>query len=230
MKKMLRTVAITIPFLLFMSGEQHAHPLSEILRGEAEPRPVEQTLPSPAVKRAAPARKHKKAGAARKRPRNLTTAKKQRRRKARRNSDATVAAGRLHILKREYARRTRRPLVITSFRRTAAGQARAIRKNAKVYGVPYVLRVYRGSPAIREILRAYRANRRSARKAEQTMTRVIESQVARGVYVSDHMLGRAVDIRSRGRYGARLSVLRTVARDIGGKVLVEKDHYHFKLV
>jgi hypothetical protein len=71
---------------------------------------------------------------------------------------SVVAESRLYLLKREYARRTRRHLVITSYRRTPAGQARAIHHNLRAYGVPYVLMLYRGGPAIHEILRAYMAN------------------------------------------------------------------------
>lgn len=241
MQKKFKAVAITIPFMLFMSGEQHAHPLPELLRGEADPRPVAEAVASPAVtKTDSPQRQqqsakaasgNRKPGASRKRPRGLTrTAKRRPHQESKRSSSTAIAARRLHILKRDYARCTRQPLPITSFDRTAAEQARAIHYNLRTYGIRYVLRTYGGSSTIREIVRPYKANRRRPQQAQRKMTRVIEAQVARGVYISDHLLGRAVDIRSRGRSGARLSVLRDIARKMGGKVLVEVDHYHYKLL
>jgi hypothetical protein len=148
-------------------------------------------------------------------------------RKSRRESPASIAAHRLYDMKRKYILRTHHSFMVTSYRRGPTGQARAIRQNLRAYGVRYVLHQYRSSAAIREILRTYRANRRGPQKA---MTRVIEAQVARGVYVSRHMLGCCADVRSHGRGAARLSVLREVAHEVGAKVSVENNHYHVNLV
>jgi hypothetical protein len=235
--KKFKTVAITIPFLLFMFGEPQAHPLTEILRGEDEPRPLELFV-SPAVKPdsaqkppTAKVVKENKNSSARRRPRGLAKkAKGQWGRKAGRNSAASVAARRLYIIRREYVRRTRRHLVVTSYRRTPAGQARAIRNNIRRHGIANVMSLYGNRAAIREIAKAYRANRRNPQKAQKQMAIVIQKQMARGIYVSGHLRGLAADIRSRGRNGARLSVLRDVAQEVGGKVLVEADHYHLQLV
>lgn len=237
MNKNFKTVAISIPFLLFMFGEPQAHPLTEILRGEDEPRPVE-LLVSPAVKpgsapkpsTATVVKGSKNSGARRRPRRSAKKAKRQWRRKNARNSAASVAARRLYIIRREYVRRTRRHLVVTSFRRSPASQSRAIRNNIKRHGIAYVMSLYGHNAAIREIANAYRANRRNPQKAQEQMTIVIQNQIARGVYVSGHLRGLAADIRSRGRNGARLSVLRDVAQEVGGKVLVEADHYHLRLV
>lgn len=238
MHKKLKVVAITIPFLLFTFRENHAHPLPEILLGidfqSVEDLPTltsdikaDTGVPRPAADLRGG---EKKARARRRAPRQFRRRQARRSRRAGRNSAAQLAAKRLRALKREYARRARRPLVITSAQRTPHQQARAIRCNLAAYGERHILNTYRRGPAIREILRAYRANRANPRKAQREMTRVIREQVARGQFVSDHLLGRAVDVRSRGRNGARLSVLRQAARQVGVKVLVERDHVHCKLI
>jgi hypothetical protein len=131
--------------------------------------------------------------------------------------------------KRRYQRWERKRLKITCISRTPAGQARAIRKNLTLYGSSYVIATYRRKSAIRAVVAAYNANRRSAKKAVREMTRVIQAQVNRGVFISNHLRGLAVDVRSRGRYGARLSVLRRVAQSMGARVSVERDHYHVDL-
>lgn len=122
-----------------------------------------------------------------------------------------------------------RQLVITSGYRTPSGQARAMYNNLRRYGVAYVLRVYRQKAAVREIVAAYKPRRARPRRAIAAMTRVIEAQTQRGLFVSRHLLGRAFDVRSRGRHGARLSLLREVTQEMGGRVLVEKSHYHVEL-
>jgi hypothetical protein len=233
MQKKFRAFAMTIPLLLFALGEQQAHPLPEIEDGT---QPAETPAPAP-VNKTEPAQQPSAAETTvgdrktRRRPRGLARTNRRRsRQKSRRNSSASVAAQRLYILRREYARRTRRPLIVTSFRRSPSQQARATRNNIRRRGLAYVLALYKHSPAIREIANAYRANRRNPKQAQEQMTVVIENQIARGVYVSAHLRGEAADIRSRGRNGARLRILREVAHDVGAKVSVEPDHYHVRLV
>jgi hypothetical protein len=251
-KNRLKAIALVVPFTLFMFGEQssHAVPLNDVLRDRDEPRIEEanevQAAEAPAgddagkkTKNATAATKpaSRKGGAkgsrraSRKPPRNLARApRKRQRRKTPHENAASVASRRLYLLRRKYARRTYRQLVITSFGRDANGQARAISQNLRIFGVRYVIRQYNGSAAIREILRAYRANRRSPRRARAQMATVIREQMSRGVYVSKHLRGLAADIRSHGRGAARLSVLREVAHEVGAKVSVEANHYHVNLV
>jgi hypothetical protein len=236
MQKKFRAIAMTIPLMLFAVGEQQAHPLPEI---EDAVQPAEAVTPPAAeiktglAKQSSTPKATRAGKKTRKAPRGLAakkTRKQPPRRKPRRDSTASVAARRLYILRREYAKRTKRPLVVTSFLRTPSQQANAIRNLIKRRGLAYVLKLYRYSPAIREIANAYRENRRSPQKAQQQMTVVIENQVARGVYVSQHLRGLAADVRLRGRNGARLPILRDVARGVGAKVSVEPDHIHVRLV
>lgn len=235
MQKKFRAIAMTIPLVLFALGEQQAHPLPEI---EDAVQPAEAATSHAADVKKEPAKQSATPKATRpgkkprKAPRGLAkkTKKQQPLRKSRRDSTASVAARRLYILRREYAKRTKHPLVVTSFLRTPSQQAQIIRKLIKRRGLAYVLKLYRYSPAIREIAKASRENRRSPLKAQQQMTIVIESQIERQVYVSQHLRGLAADVRSRGRNGARLSILRDVARKVGVKVSVEPDHIHVRLV
>jgi hypothetical protein len=147
-----------------------------------------------------------------------------------RNSLSDIALQRWHQMGRIYVRRTKRPLIATSFKRTPMEQARAMRNNIRRYGVRYVLGIYRHSAAAREIIWAYSANHHRPQQALTEMSHIISTQVARGVYVSDHLRGNAVDIRSRGRNGARLAILREAAHEVGATVLKEIDHYHVRLV
>lgn len=251
-KNRLKAIALVVPFTLFMFGEQssHAVPLNDMLRDRDEPRIEEanQVQPAEALAGDNAAKKTKNVTAAtkpasrkggakgsgrasRKPPHNLSRATHKRpRRRTPQDKAASVASGRLYLLRRKYARRTHSQLVITSFGRDANGQARAISQNLRIFGVRYVIRQYHGSAAIREILRAYRANRRSPRRAQAQMASVIQEQMSRGVYVSKHLRGLAADIRSKGRGAARLSVLRDVAHEVGARVSVEANHYHVNLV
>lgn len=152
------------------------------------------------------------------------------RQQAKLKSPAATANRRWRQIQRIYVNRTKRPLIATSRKRTPSDQARVTRQNIRRYGVRYVLNLYRNGPAIREIVRAWRVNRKSMRKAQAAMTEVITAQVNRGVFVSDHLRGVAVDVRTRGRNGARMGILRDVAQQVGATVYKEVDHAHIKLV
>lgn len=226
MQKRFRAFAMTIPLLLFAAGEQQALPALDIEDARQPATNKTEAAPQPA-----PAKARRGGKKLNRRPRGLAKMNKGRSRQhSRRNSTATVAARRLYILRREYTRRTRRLLIVTSFRRTPAEQARALRNIIRRRGMGYMLSLYKNGPAIREIANAYRAHRRHPQEAQRQMTIVIENQIARNVYVSAHLRGQAVDIRSRGRNGARLPILRDVARGVGAQVSVEADHFHVRLV
>lgn len=117
-------------------------------------------------------------------------------------------------------------LLIRSLFRTPADQSAAIYGLLRLYGVGYVINLYRQKAAIREIVNAFILNRRRPHRALMAMTRVIEAQVERGVIISRHMLGRAFDVRSRGPNRAKLSALMKVVQKKGGRVLVERNCYH----
>jgi hypothetical protein len=232
-KKMMSIVLSTI-LLLFTYSEPHADPLfltddNDFLNVEPPVFPVgskPDSVAKPAPTKALGVKK------TRDEPRPRFPRKPGRARKgpAGRNMPSEIAMRRWRKIGRIYVRRTKRPLIATSFKRTPMMQARAMRNNFRRYGVRYVLGIYRHSAAAREIARAYRANRNRPQKALTEMSHIISAQVARGVYVSDHLRGMAIDVRSRGRNGARLSILREAAHEVGATVLKEVDHYHIKLV
>ena len=58
------------------------------------------------------------------------------------------------------------------------------------------------------------------------MTSVIQSQIHRGIYISDHMLGRAVDIHVDNINEHKKSILRRLARQYGGNYIYEDNPHH----
>lgn len=126
-------------------------------------------------------------------------------------------------LTHRYFESSNRSLYITSGYRSPERQALAMYYNLIKFGVPYVSRTYKGRTAALEIIEAYRANRSNPALAARAMTAVIQAQIKRGVYISNHMLERAFDIRLSS---AKLALLREVARSLGGTVVLERDHYH----
>jgi hypothetical protein len=239
--KKLRVFVIIVPLLLFIAEEKaQALPMPEMVRHRYESRPSEEEPIPPTANKTDSTRTPSKAKAtggkkvravARKhRHGSAKTAGRHTRRKSLRYSATARARERLRIIKDDYTRQTHKPLVVTSFGRDSSQQARAIRGLIRRHGVAYVLNLYRHGSNIKEILAAYRKNRRHPQQAQHEMTRVITSQIADGRYVSKHLRGLAVDIRSHGRGAARLSVLRAVARKAGATVLVEPECFHLNLV
>jgi hypothetical protein len=238
MPRKITAVALsTILLVLYAYSEPYAHPLflpddSEILDVEQPAFPAgEKVEPAPqpaATKTSSKAEKKKTPPRPRFDPGRETAGK--RGQKVKGKSPSAIANRRWKTLQRIYINRAKRPLIATSRTRTPYTQARVTRENIHRYGVRYVLRLYRNGPAIREIVRAWRTNRNDPRKAQAAMTEVIQSQVAHGVFISDHLRGLAVDVRTRGRNGARMGILRDVAQEVGATVTKEVDHAHIKLV
>lgn len=129
----------------------------------------------------------------------------------------------LHSLTENYFQVSRSLLNITSGYRSPEAQATAMYHNLYTYGRAHVLGTYGGRQAAVEIIGAYRRNSRSRSKAIKGMTEAIQQQVARGIYISRHMLGKAFDIRLST---AHAPTLRAVVRSLGGRLTVEADHYH----
>lgn len=234
--KKLRAFVITVPLLLLLTEENvKALPFSGMTRGQYESHPSEggpiplatnkpDSTPTPPKNKAASG---KKSAAATHKPRH---GRRRGHRKPKRYSDAARARKNLESIKGDYRRRTHKGLVVTSFVRTEAQQARSIRGLIRRHNVRYVRRLYRNGTAINEILAAYLKNHRHPKQAQRAMTKVISDQVARGVYVSNHLKGLAADIRNHGKGAARLSALRAAAHTVGATVLVESECYHLNLV
>ena len=130
----------------------------------------------------------------------------------------------------EYYTRTCGRLEITSGTRTPTGQAQAMWENISHNRSTRVQ--YRNRRAYDEIYNAYlQASRSGANERDtvEAMTRVIEQQVSRGEYVSRHLQGEAVDVRSRTMTPLQKRAFEEAVNVVlGGAPLVEEDHYHLQ--
>jgi hypothetical protein len=234
--KKLRSLVITVALLLLMAEENiRALPLSGMARGQYESHtPEEGTTPPASIKAGSVLEPPKGEATVGKQSGAVTHKRQYRRRNTRRKTQRASATerarARLKTIKIVYKRRTRKSLVITSLGRTPAQQAHAMLGLIKRHGDEYVRNLYLNKPAVNEILTAYLENLGNPQQAEREMTRVIEAQIARDVFISKHLRGLAADIRRHGKGAARLSVLRAAAGKVGATVLVEPECYHLNLV
>lgn len=106
-------------------------------------------------------------------------------------------------------------LTVTSGQRPPAEQAALM-----LDGTADIRSLYRGS-AGSEIADA-------ASQGVQAVTRIIENQVSRGVYVSQHLTGSALDFRTRDLTPEQLSALKWAGKTLGVDVLDEGDHVHME--
>lgn len=130
----------------------------------------------------------------------------------------------------EYYIRTCGRLEVTSGTRTLAEQAQAMWENLRNHRNSHVQ--YRNRRAYEAIHNAYLQASASGAKERETvaaMTRVIEEQVSRGEYISRHLQGEAVDVRSRTMtLPQRKAFEEAVSIVLSSSPLVEEDHYHLQ--
>lgn len=130
-----------------------------------------------------------------------------------------------------YFRRTGKHLTVTSGRRGAVQQAKAMYKMMHLGGDP--LRLYRNKEAAREIKRAYeraRAAKKSPDDVVGEIHEVIQKQIAQGIYISAHLRAGAVDIRSRDLTRAeKKNFTKAVADSKDVQMLEEFTPPHFHL-
>ncbi|MET0645312.1 MAG: hypothetical protein ABW208_01740 [Pyrinomonadaceae bacterium] len=121
-----------------------------------------------------------------------------------------------------YLQRARKKLHITSGRRSPRRQARAMFGLLERKGVAYTRKLYRGGadPVIEAYLKGGTPEQQIA-----AMTVAIRKQLRQRANLYKHVSENAVDIRAT----ANLKILRGVARDTGGRVGNEGDHFHFQL-
>jgi hypothetical protein len=125
----------------------------------------------------------------------------------------------------------RRRYLVTSGTRGPYRQARAM--FVKLVLGSRLVRLYGQKRAAREIVRAFRAGRRAREPYWQVvgrMQRVIEQQVCRGVYISQHLKAGAVDLRSIGVSRRDSRALRRAARALRRAVYLKRErrppHFH----
>jgi peptidoglycan hydrolase-like protein with peptidoglycan-binding domain len=121
-------------------------------------------------------------------------------------------------------------LTATSGTRTPREQARAMYDN--LYHGRNRETHYRKHQAYQEILNAYNEARRSGANERATidaMTRIIEAQVARHIYISRDLQGEAVDVRSRAMSSQQRSAFEESVHDVlGHRPIAEGDPYHLE--
>lgn len=91
-----------------------------------------------------------------------------------------------------------RPIVVTSAARTPLSQADAMR--VKIAGGDNIVRLYANKQAAGEVLQAYKHAKHLGLGVEgvnQEIAQAIQSQVDRGIFISNHLREGAVDIRIR---------------------------------
>jgi hypothetical protein len=131
--------------------------------------------------------------------------------------------------------RARRPLLITSGPRTPEGQALAM--YLKLNQGASLRRLYRKKQAAAEIGKAYAAGRRQRKRHQAIiadMAEVIRAQMQRGVFISPHLKGNAVDIRSRNLNRRAKAALRRAVASFRGMHLNREEkippHFHLEIV
>jgi peptidoglycan hydrolase-like protein with peptidoglycan-binding domain len=121
---------------------------------------------------------------------------------------------------------TGKNLVVTSGYRPPFRQAPAIYDNIILKGTAVVRGTYKNKKLIDEILAAFQANKANPSNAKAAMQKVIENQVKRGEFISNHLLSNAIDLRTRTTIKAKLQ--QTLNR-VGGRLVDEGNHYHVEL-
>jgi peptidoglycan hydrolase-like protein with peptidoglycan-binding domain len=117
-------------------------------------------------------------------------------------------------------------LTLTSGYRPPFRQARAMLANIKLKGITTVRNTYKNKRLVDEILDAYKANKNNDEKAQAEMQKVIENQVKRKDFISNHLLSNAIDLKvSTTNKTKMLKALEIV----GGRLVDEGNHYHIEL-
>ena len=124
-----------------------------------------------------------------------------------------------------YFAKKKTKLIVTSGYRPPVRQARAMYDKIVSEGSASVRKLYKSKVAVDEILNAYRANQGNRENAVDAMIRVIEKQMNRGLFISNHLLSNASDVRLT----TNLAALREAVNQVGGRIIVERNHFHIEL-
>ena len=111
------------------------------------------------------------------------------------------------------------PLVVTSGLRTAEKQASALKAKRDLGDDLSALYVRGNGPAIVKAIYAVPND-------VGQMAKVLEGFMARGIYMSQHMTGTAVDFRLRGLSSSQVERIVAAAKGLGGNVVVEQAPPH----
>src|SRR5829696_8662355 len=117
-------------------------------------------------------------------------------------------------------------LIITSGYRPPDRQSKAMFDKLVNEGETSVRNLYKNKTLIDEILNTYRQNKGNPTVSVAEIQKTIEVQMKRGKFISNHLLSNAIDVR---KATTNLSSLRTSVSQVGGRVVVEGNHYHIEL-
>jgi peptidoglycan hydrolase-like protein with peptidoglycan-binding domain len=117
-------------------------------------------------------------------------------------------------------------LIITSGYRPPDRQSKAMYDKLVNEGETSVRNLYKNKVLIDEILNVFRRNKGNPTVAVAEIQKTIEGQMKRGKFISNHLLSNAIDVRKRT---TNLASLRTAVSQVGGRVVVEGNHYHIEL-
>lgn len=129
---------------------------------------------------------------------------------------------------KEYFAITGNKLIVTSGYRPPDRQAAAMYNKIVNEGETTVRNIYANKALIDEILAAFRANKGNPQAAVPAMQKAIENQMKRNPpgFISNHLLSNAVDVR---KPTTNLTSLRTSVNRVGGRIVVEGNHFHIEL-
>jgi peptidoglycan hydrolase-like protein with peptidoglycan-binding domain len=117
-------------------------------------------------------------------------------------------------------------LIVTSGYRPPDRQSKAMYDKLVNEGETSVRNLYKNKVLIDEILNVYRSNKGNPPVAVAEIQKTIEGQMKRGKFISNHLLSNAIDVR---KPTTNLASLRTAVSQVGGRVVVEGNHYHIEL-
>lgn len=145
-----------------------------------------------------------------------------------------VAAALTQLSDRFYSM-TQLDLRVTSGCRTPANQAEQM---FRILSDGNTLKHYINQKAAREILATYQRARKDGKSPESIIADiadVIQKQVSKGVYISNHLRGGAVDISKRGMSAKQMDDFRQAVKSMGLRRPVENEgagsqpHFHVEL-
>jgi uncharacterized protein YcbK (DUF882 family) len=132
------------------------------------------------------------------------------------------------------AERLGKPIVVTSATRSPKSQAAAMRN--KIALGDNVMKLYADKKSAWQVLSAYKEAKRAGASKEQVterMAEVIEDQVDRGVYLSNHLREGAIDIRTKDLSHWERKELVAAVQDVPGvrRTILETipPHLHLEL-
>ena len=128
-----------------------------------------------------------------------------------------------------YHATTKKKIVVTSGTRTATSQAEAM--YTKLAGGDN-LSIYSDQDAATKIKEIYEKGVKDKKKngdLVKEMTKEIESQIEKGIYISKHLKKGAVDVRSRDMSAREKEAFKEAAKGVADIVILETTPPHFHL-